>query len=305
MTEEVKRKRGRPKKGEEKERSQYFEPEKKRSGRQSSRVDAVKSQEAIKEDGGVHIYEDDGKHDAELANSDAEVAFEEEEGEIYEIIARESNKVIDAYRKKGVMFKENYVPKTDGTGGNIKKSSCTSDIVEAVCMLLAQGTPIRSIAKIEGMPSKSTIYSWLLNVAEFKELYAMSEHIYLMDMAAELVEIADEKHVVVETDENGITEVKFSAAQVSWQANRIKVRQWILERRLRNIYGNAPIVEQTINIGTASLEAFAAIGEQAMEQEDKLLDVVNERRLREGMPPINMNGETETVDAVIIEEKKD
>ena len=42
-----------------------------------------------------------------------------------------------------------------------------------------------------------------------------------------------------------------------------------------------------------------------MEQENKLLGVVNERRLREGMQPINMNGETETVDAEIIEEKKD
>lgn len=303
MTEEVKRKRGRPKKGEEKPRSQHFEPEKKRSGRKSSKVDAVKSQESIKDDGDLHVYKDDGNHDVELKNNDADIAFEEEECNIHDIVARESNKVLDAYRKKGVMFKENYVPKTDGTGGGIKKSSCTSDIVEAVCMLLAQGASIRSISEIEGMPSKSTIYSWLLNVAEFKELYAMSEHIYLMDMAAELVEIADEKHVVVETDENGMTEVKFSAAQVSWQANRIKVRQWLLERRLRNVYGNAPVVEQTINIGTASLEAFAAIGEQAMAQENKLLEVVNKRRIREGMSPISMDGEV--VDAEIIEEKKD
>lgn len=185
------------------------------------------------------------------------------------------------------------------------KSSYSYKKVEIICSMLAGGARLRDIFKLDGMPSRQTFYTWLMEHKELQELYALARDCYFAEMADEILEIADERHVYAKCDENGeVMELKVDSALVMHQALRVKARQWVLERVRPSIYGTRGNgVEITIKqdeSGGSGIDALIKIGESSMHESSKLYEQINERRARMGLPLLDENG-NEIIDAEIVE----
>lgn len=67
----------------------------------------------------------------------------------------------------------------------------TPELAEAFCAALADGATIRAACKLEGMPSKATVFRWLREKPEFVELYELATDERADTMIDEIVELAD------------------------------------------------------------------------------------------------------------------
>lgn len=72
------------------------------------------------------------------------------------------------------------------------ESSYTLEIAQKVCMEVADGRSLRSIAKDEGMPAKRTIFKWLAAHEEFRALYAIAKEESADVHAEDILDIADD-----------------------------------------------------------------------------------------------------------------
>jgi hypothetical protein len=101
---------------------------------------------------------------------------------------------------------------------------------------------VHQVAKLPGMPSASTIYSWIDKHAEFAVMYEAAMMARFDLTCEELLAIAkgEKEEVVTTTEEDGKTTTK-TVSQVE-PVDRSKVRvdtlKWIMTKRLPRIYGS-------------------------------------------------------------------
>jgi hypothetical protein len=116
-------------------------------------------------------------------------------------------------------------------------SEYTDEFAIAICASLADREPLSKIAKCEGMPSLRTIYRWVKDNPAFAELHSHAR----ADMATtpfnQMIAISDEAPLIVEIDGEKRT-VRFDAAAVARNRERIHARQWAGARLLPRVYGD-------------------------------------------------------------------
>ena len=118
----------------------------------------------------------------------------------------------------------------------------TKEIGEKVCQLLTEGFSTRQIERMEGLPSESAIYRWLLreDCGEFREQYARARRAQAERMAVDILDIADNgtnDFYERETKAgNTITTPDTEAIQRS--RLRVDTRKWLLSKLLPKKYGD-------------------------------------------------------------------
>jgi hypothetical protein len=90
-----------------------------------------------------------------------------------------------------------------------------------VCEAIGNGMLLHQIAKLPGMPSAATIYSWIGKHAEFRDMYEFAMMARFDLMCEELKAISDGK----------------PGEELDRSLARIKTLQWIMAKRLPRIYG--------------------------------------------------------------------
>jgi hypothetical protein len=90
-----------------------------------------------------------------------------------------------------------------------------------VCEAIGNGMLLHQIAKLPGMPSAATIYSWIGKHAEFREMYEAAL-MARFDLACEKLEALAKGEPGEELDRS-----KYRAS----------ILQWIMAKRLPRIYG--------------------------------------------------------------------
>jgi hypothetical protein len=98
------------------------------------------------------------------------------------------------------------------------------------------------IAKLPGMPSAATIYSWIDKHPEFAVMYEAAMMARFDLTCEELLAIAkgEKTEIVTKTEEtNGkvTTRTVYETEPVERSQTRIKTLQWIMTKRLPRIYG--------------------------------------------------------------------
>jgi hypothetical protein len=111
-----------------------------------------------------------------------------------------------------------------------------------VCEAIGNGMLLDEIAKLPGMPSAATIYSWIRKHAEFAVMYEAALMARFDLSCEELLSIAkgEKTEVVTKTEAtNGKVNTKtvYETEPVERSKVRIDALKWIMTKRLPRIYG--------------------------------------------------------------------
>ena len=100
-----------------------------------------------------------------------------------------------------------------------RPSKYSTEIVETICCLLAEGRSLRNICKQEDMPSFRTVVRWALDpYLDFWHQYQRARQIQSEVIADEILEIADSLNNV-----NDIPFVKLKIDARKWAAGRMGI----------------------------------------------------------------------------------
>ncbi len=119
-----------------------------------------------------------------------------------------------------------------------RPSDYNKAIAELICERLADGESLRKICADEDFPSKTSVFRWLAQHKEFRDLYARAKDDQIELLADELTDIADEvpKHFVPDPD--GGESERIDSAGIQRNKLRVDTRKWVLSKRFPKKYGD-------------------------------------------------------------------
>lgn len=157
------------------------------------------------------------------------------------------------------MTKKDEVKSTSkGVGKEKKKlgrpSSYTKEVVDDICMLLAEGESLRKVCERPEMPSLSMVFRWLNENADFRDQYARAREAQTESMLEDVLMIAD-----------GATPEDVQVAKL-----RVEARKWAMSKLAPKKYGDkvtqeisGTMTNQNINL---SNDEFRAIAKELLEK---------------------------------------
>ena len=101
-----------------------------------------------------------------------------------------------------------------------------------------KGESLRYIVKDDHMPVISTVFRWMSHNDEFSKQYTRAKEEQAEMLADEIIEIADEEHTVVKSQEGQDVEVTFDSTAVARNRLRIDARKWVASKLKPKKYGD-------------------------------------------------------------------
>lgn len=150
-------------------------------------------------------------------------------------------------------------PEEKNLGG--RPSIYSDALALEVCNHIASGLSLRSIEQMPGMPSRASVFNWVLEDRQgFATIYARARELQLECEADEIVDIADDgsNDFTERTNSNGDTTEVFSREAVERSKLRVATRQWRLSRLMQGKYGDK--IEQTHKGDAAFLSLWQSMG---------------------------------------------
>lgn len=120
-----------------------------------------------------------------------------------------------------------------------RPSEFTPELANAICEMLIEGFSLRSICKVEGLPSASTVCRWLGQNEEFREQYAHAREAQADTLTDQIVDIADGGLGV---NVEGIGVVTTDPAR---DRLRVDARKWVASKLAPKKYGDAVQMKHT------------------------------------------------------------
>lgn len=123
----------------------------------------------------------------------------------------------------------------------------TPELADRICAEIIDGKSVRTICKMEGMPSKRTIMYWLRIHAEFKKLYDIACVERSEAYAEEIVDIADDgSNDWMERElDNGKSVTVVDHEHIQRSRLRVEARKWICAKMKPRKYGEKIELEHT------------------------------------------------------------
>ena len=143
----------------------------------------------------------------------------------------------------------------------------TKDLAIEICARLAEGEPITKITKDAHMPGQATIYRWLIDNEQFREMYESARKDGAHTLASQIQEIADEKPLEV-FDEAGNR--RYDSGSISYNKLRMEARKWLAAKYLPRVYGDRQILAGDAENPVAHKVSFEAF--------DTLIETLEARR---------------------------
>jgi hypothetical protein len=131
----------------------------------------------------------------------------------------------------------------------------TPEIARVIGDRMIDGHTLRAVCQQDGMPDEGTVYRWIAEHEEFRQIYARARELQAMRWGEEILSIADD-------------------ARLDPQDRRIRVdtRKWLLSKVLPRLYGDrvtlagdpaAPIVHA---VGVLDLKRLSTAELDALER---------------------------------------
>lgn len=135
-----------------------------------------------------------------------------------------------------------------------RPSEFTQAISDEICERLADGESLRRICMDEHMPSKATVFRWLVTFPAFQDLYTRAREEQAETHADDITDISDEPPPL---DQFG----KVDAGAVAAARLRIETRKWVAAKLKPRKYGER--IQQEVH-HTGLTEILAAIDGSAL-----------------------------------------
>lgn len=138
-------------------------------------------------------------------------------------------------------------PQTKEVTKTGRPSIYTDELVNTICLRIADGESLNKICKDEKMPDKATVFRWLVSDQIFCDKYTRARELQAETQFDELIDIVDQppelSHI---TNKDGeLVEVKFDSSYVAWMKLRVDTRKWTAARMAPKKYGEQKTPEQT------------------------------------------------------------
>ena len=117
------------------------------------------------------------------------------------------------------------------------------DTADAICEHLADGTSLRAICRLDGMPSTSTVCKWLSLRSTFAEQYTRAREAQADALFDEILDIADthERGEKRTTKADGAVET-VEADMIEHRKLRIDARKWMAGKLRPKKYGDKTLI---------------------------------------------------------------
>lgn len=137
-----------------------------------------------------------------------------------------------------------------------RPSEFNQETADAICERIADGESLRAICRDDAMPSKATVFRWLVAFPDFETKYAHAREAQADALVDEIVSIADEEVTMVkrskhthgaspeDDDESNDVEVVFDQTAVARNKLRVAARQWTAEKLRPKKYGPKLEIDQ-------------------------------------------------------------
>lgn len=124
-----------------------------------------------------------------------------------------------------------------------RQSEYKQVIADDICERIADGESLRKICLDETMPSKSTVFKWLIDCKGFSDQYARARETQADSLFDEILDIADESKLDTYTDKDG--NVKTDSEVIGRSKLRVDARKWMAGKLRPKVYGEKSTQEIT------------------------------------------------------------
>lgn len=138
------------------------------------------------------------------------------------------------------------------------ESAFTLEIAHSICAEIIDGKSLRTICKMDGMPSRRNVMFWLTQYAEFKELYDRACMERAEAYVEEIMDIADDgSNDWMENNDPENPGYRLNGEHVQRSRVRIDTRKWYATKVKPKKYGDK--VEATHEAGDSLAALLQAI----------------------------------------------
>lgn len=115
----------------------------------------------------------------------------------------------------------------------------TPELGDKICARLADGESLRTICKDPDMPCKSTVFTWLRTIPEFRANYGVAKVECADAYIEEIIDIADDgtNDWMVANGKAGELAYKLNGEHIQRSRVRIDTRKWIASKMNPKKYG--------------------------------------------------------------------
>lgn len=122
----------------------------------------------------------------------------------------------------------------------------TPELGRRICAHMVEGKSLRSICKMDGMPSKSGVMLWLQQHDEFLKIYCIAQQERAEAYAEEVIDIADDGSNDYVLDEEGVP--RFDHEHVQRSKLRVEARKWICAKMKPKKYGDKVELDGSVEL---------------------------------------------------------
>lgn len=125
-----------------------------------------------------------------------------------------------------------------------RPSDYTEELALVICERIAEGESLRAICRGDDMPSRSSVFKWLIEHKAFSDQYTRAREAQADALFEDILEIADDKSQdvkIVGEDEREVCNTEF----VQRARLRVDARKWMAGKLAPKKYGEKVIQEHT------------------------------------------------------------
>jgi hypothetical protein len=126
-----------------------------------------------------------------------------------------------------------------------RKSDYSIETAQTICTEIAGGRSVREICRDPKMPCLRSVFTWLAQNEEFREMYRAAREAQADYIFEEVLEIADDgrNDWTARQQEDGGTVMVLNKEHVNRSRLRIDARKWVLARMNAKKYGERNLTE--------------------------------------------------------------
>ena len=138
-----------------------------------------------------------------------------------------------------------------------RKSTYDPKVAEKICLMLMDGMSLREICRRDDMPSRSTVFKWILDNPDFHDRYARAREVQGEVIADETVEIADDARNDW-MERNGADDEGYQQNGEHVQRSRLRVdtRKWMAGKLNPKKFGDRQQIDALVEHSGTVTHAF-------------------------------------------------
>jgi hypothetical protein len=122
-----------------------------------------------------------------------------------------------------------------------------------ICSMLVDGSSVRSVLKVPGMPSRQTFFTWLSLYPQLLDQYKQAIVMRAMILGEDIIDIADDgSNDYMQSNDPENPGYRINGEAIQRSRLRVDSRKWVASRLIPKLYGDKVEVGGKLDISALS-----------------------------------------------------